>query len=227
MKLQKFAMAAFALSLTGAIAAGNTQETSKQSAEASAPAGYADKSAAAADTSGQKDTVAAARTPAQGNGSSAAGASSQPQAPAGYADKATPAESEQKDTRASQGDTASASAAGDGSAAAAGGNGSSAPAGDETVRQAQQALQEKGHDPGPIDGQMGPNTQQALQSFQQAQGLQATGQLDTETLGALGIQGNGAPGMSATQGGTASDQPSWKAESAQPQDAQRSSQRAQ
>ena len=46
------------------------------------------------------------------------------------------------------------------------------------VRSAQQALKDKGYDAGAIDGQMGPATQGALRSFQQAQGLPQSGTLD-------------------------------------------------
>ena len=55
-----------------------------------------------------------------------------------------------------------------------------------TVRSAQQALKQKGFDVGSIDGQMGPSTQSALRSFQQSQGLPQTGNLDQQTLSALG-----------------------------------------
>lgn len=66
-----------------------------------------------------------------------------------------------------------------------------------TVRQAQQALQDKGHDVGPIDGIMGPKTSAALRDFQQAQGLKTTGRLDPETLSALDVQATpGASGAS-------------------------------
>jgi hypothetical protein len=58
----------------------------------------------------------------------------------------------------------------------------------EEVRQLQQALKEKGHDPGPIDGVMGPQTQQALRQFQQANGIQATGTLNAETKERLGLE---------------------------------------
>jgi hypothetical protein len=58
----------------------------------------------------------------------------------------------------------------------------------EEIRQLQQALKEKGHDPGPIDGVMGPQTQQALRQFQQANGIQATGSLNAETKERLGLE---------------------------------------
>ncbi len=59
--------------------------------------------------------------------------------------------------------------------------------GDATVRQAQQALLEAGYDPGPIDGVMGPRTEQALSRFQQANGLSSSANLDAPTLSALGV----------------------------------------
>jgi len=66
------------------------------------------------------------------------------------------------------------------------------------VRQIQQALKDKGFDAGPIDGQLGPQTEQALRSFQQAQGFQATGQIDQKTMAALGVQA----GQQSMQGAT-------------------------
>lgn len=68
-----------------------------------------------------------------------------------------------------------------------------------SVREAQQALQDKGHDVGPIDGVMGPKTAAAVREFQQAQGLKATGRLDRETLSALNVQ---STGMSDMRSGT-------------------------
>ncbi|MBI4529122.1 MAG: peptidoglycan-binding protein [Deltaproteobacteria bacterium] len=58
----------------------------------------------------------------------------------------------------------------------------------EDIKKAQEALKEKGHDPGPVDGIMGPRTQAALRAFQQAQGLKASGTLDNETKKALGLE---------------------------------------
>jgi peptidoglycan hydrolase-like protein with peptidoglycan-binding domain len=49
------------------------------------------------------------------------------------------------------------------------------------VRAAQQALQDKGFDPGHIDGVMGPKTQTAIKEFQQKNNLTVTGTLDAET----------------------------------------------
>jgi peptidoglycan hydrolase-like protein with peptidoglycan-binding domain len=56
---------------------------------------------------------------------------------------------------------------------------------DPSVQQAQQALKDKGHDPGAIDGIMGPKTESALRDFQTAQGISASGTLDSQTLAAL------------------------------------------
>ena len=60
----------------------------------------------------------------------------------------------------------------------------------DTIRQAQQQLADKGHDPGPIDGVTGPQMRQAVKSFQQAKGMDANGELDPKTLSALGASGN-------------------------------------
>lgn len=57
----------------------------------------------------------------------------------------------------------------------------------EQVRGIQKALQEKGMDPGPIDGVMGPRTQAALRAYQKDQQLPETGQLDAQTREKLGV----------------------------------------
>lgn len=58
----------------------------------------------------------------------------------------------------------------------------------EQVKAVQQALKDKGHDPGEIDGVMGPKTQAAVKDFQSKEGLTASGQLDAETMSKLGVQ---------------------------------------
>ncbi|MGZ5041993.1 MAG: peptidoglycan-binding domain-containing protein [Usitatibacter sp.] len=69
----------------------------------------------------------------------------------------------------------------------------------DLVRQVQQTLQSKGYSPGPIDGQWGNRTQAALKKFQQSQGTQASGSLDSSTLVALGVsQGSGGTSTSTT-----------------------------
>ncbi len=64
----------------------------------------------------------------------------------------------------------------------------------QTVKQVQQALKDNGYDPGPVDGQWKPQTEDALKSFQQAKGMAATGQLDQQTLASLGVEGGAAAG---------------------------------
>jgi peptidoglycan hydrolase-like protein with peptidoglycan-binding domain len=49
------------------------------------------------------------------------------------------------------------------------------------IRAAQQALQEKGFDPGPADGVMGAKTTAAVKEFQQKNNLTVTGTLDADT----------------------------------------------
>lgn len=56
------------------------------------------------------------------------------------------------------------------------------------VRMAQQALQEKGYNPGPIDGVMGAKTRAALKEFQRKEGLEANGRLDMTTMSRLGME---------------------------------------
>ena len=63
-----------------------------------------------------------------------------------------------------------------------------APVGDEMVKAAQQALREKGLNPGSVDGRMGPKTQQAIRDYQASHGLEPTGRLDLNTLVSLGVE---------------------------------------
>jgi peptidoglycan hydrolase-like protein with peptidoglycan-binding domain len=50
------------------------------------------------------------------------------------------------------------------------------------------ALNERGFRAGPPDGVLGPSTQVALRNFQMSENLEATGQLNRQTLQALGVQ---------------------------------------
>jgi cell division septum initiation protein DivIVA len=68
------------------------------------------------------------------------------------------------------------------------------------VRAAQEALRDKGFDPGPIDGVMGPRTSAAVRDFQQQQNLTVTGQLDAETRSRLEASGAPAASPAAEQG---------------------------
>ena len=65
------------------------------------------------------------------------------------------------------------------------------------VRSMQQALKSRGHDPGPIDGIHGPRTSAALRSFQQAEGLNASGRLDQDTMARLNMP-SASPSTDAT-----------------------------
>jgi len=55
------------------------------------------------------------------------------------------------------------------------------------VRDVQESLNNKGYSTGPVDGQWGPNTENAVRRFQQASGLPQTGELEPSTLSALGV----------------------------------------
>jgi hypothetical protein len=78
----------------------------------------------------------------------------------------------------------------------------------DQIRQAQIILKQKGFDVGDIDGKLGPRTRKALMAYQQQQGLQATGQMDQQTVTALGVvhgsgqQNTPGAGLTTGQGGT-------------------------
>jgi len=73
------------------------------------------------------------------------------------------------------------------------------------VKAVQQALKDQGHDPGDVDGVMGPKTQAALRDYQQKQGLKATGRLDAETQAKLGVEKtSAAPSASGSSSPAAS-----------------------
>ena len=56
-----------------------------------------------------------------------------------------------------------------------------------TVRAVQEALNARGYNAGPVDGQYGASTQDAVRRFQQFAGLPANGELTPRTLSALGV----------------------------------------
>jgi peptidoglycan hydrolase-like protein with peptidoglycan-binding domain len=91
--------------------------------------------------------------------------------------------------------------------AAAGGN-------REQVKAAQQALKDKGHDPGAIDGVMGPKTRTALKDFQKKEGMKDTGRLDQETMTKLGVEAK----TSSTSQAPGSASPATSSPSASPSD---------
>ena len=63
----------------------------------------------------------------------------------------------------------------------------STPMADDTVRNAQVALNDQGYDVGAVDGQLGPITRNAVRRFQADRGLSQSGTLDGATLAALGV----------------------------------------
>ncbi len=76
----------------------------------------------------------------------------------------------------------------------------------EDIRQAQEALQDKGLYKGQVDGKWGPQTKQAVQQFQKQNGLKQTAQLDQPTLGDLQ---NGSMNGSDNSGSSPNSNPSF------------------
>ena len=68
----------------------------------------------------------------------------------------------------------------------------------DIVKQAQQKLSAAGHKVGKPDGILGPQTQKGLKEFQQSKGLEPSGQLNKETLAALGVSAEVTTGSAAT-----------------------------
>ena len=58
---------------------------------------------------------------------------------------------------------------------------------DSMVEAVQEALTERGFEPGKIDGAMGSRTRNALREFQRSVGLPSTGEIDAATIAALGL----------------------------------------
>ncbi len=86
----------------------------------------------------------------------------------------------------------------------------------DVIKQVQEKLSAAGHDVGAADGIMGPKTRQGLRAFQQAKGIDATGQLNQQTLAALGVESAaiGATPGAAPERGAAVQTPSSPSESA-------------
>ena len=67
------------------------------------------------------------------------------------------------------------------------------------VEHVQKMLKDKGLDPGPVDGVMGPQTTAALRAYQKEQGLDVTGSLDAATRAKLGLGAGKAGDQAAAQ----------------------------
>ena len=65
----------------------------------------------------------------------------------------------------------------------------------------QQTLQDKGHYRGKVDGVFGLRTRASIRAYQKAENLPATGEVDTQTAGKLGVtaEGRGKTGYDTTQ----------------------------
>jgi len=74
----------------------------------------------------------------------------------------------------------------------------------DTVKQAQEKLSAAGYDVGTADGVMGPKTQDAIKQLQQDKQLNATGELDQETLAALGVNEENSSTGSSSAGSSSS-----------------------
>ena len=63
----------------------------------------------------------------------------------------------------------------------------------QEVMAMQRSLREKGHNPGPVDGIIGPRTRAALMDYQKREGLSPSGQWDDDTKSRLGLHASAAP----------------------------------
>jgi peptidoglycan hydrolase-like protein with peptidoglycan-binding domain len=55
------------------------------------------------------------------------------------------------------------------------------------VKKAQTSLSDKGFNPGPADGLLGPRTRASIRQYQRSEDLPVTGRLDAQTAGKLGV----------------------------------------
>lgn len=99
---------------------------------------------------------------------------------------------------------------------ASGAKGAGATASADEIKKAEEALKAQGLNPGPIDGKMDSQTEQALREFQKKNKLAVTGSLDQQTAEKLGVKLGGAKGSPSQQPGKESSTPQTKG--ATPQD---------
>ena len=67
----------------------------------------------------------------------------------------------------------------------------------------QRSLREKGHNPGPVDGIMGPRTRAALMEYQKKEGITPSGQWDDDTKSRLGVRTSAVPDQTAVSASVA------------------------
>jgi peptidoglycan hydrolase-like protein with peptidoglycan-binding domain len=88
---------------------------------------------------------------------------------------------------------------GSGARTAQGGGSASRSMASAETRQLQQALRDRGFDPGPVDGISGPRTREAVMEWQRQNNMAATGRADQQMLSSLGVTAGGAR---SAQGGS-------------------------
>ena len=76
----------------------------------------------------------------------------------------------------------------------------------DEIRQLQITLNQRGFNVGEPDGILGARTRAALMQFQHREGLQRSGQIDQQTMSALGINAGGQQGMQSGRGGSSTGQ---------------------
>jgi peptidoglycan hydrolase-like protein with peptidoglycan-binding domain len=76
---------------------------------------------------------------------------------------------------------------------AIGGEGVPAAAPENEVRKTQQALHDKKHYRGKVDGSFGLRTRAGIRAYQKAESLPITGEIDTQTAAALGVRPESTP----------------------------------
>lgn len=80
-----------------------------------------------------------------------------------------------------------------------------AASGSDRTRDAQQALKDKGYDPGPIDGIVGPQTRAATKKYQEANNLTPDGRLNPKVMDSLGLHEHTAGGHMDAAGNEVKD----------------------
>jgi peptidoglycan hydrolase-like protein with peptidoglycan-binding domain len=155
-----------------------------------------DKQAEGAQPPMSQDQKAGSSTSASG-GMSASGGASAPSSPAASSSSSEEPKAATSSSSSEPSKGASASGEAKSSGKAQSQAQSSQGQDPELIKQAQTKLNVT------ADGKVGPETQKAVKEFQQSKGLKASGQLDQETIAALGVnESASAGGSSAPQAGS-------------------------